>query len=142
MAEVKTKPTKHSATTFLKTIEPQTKQKDSVILLELFQKVTKEKPVMWGSSIIGFGKYHYQSEKSTQHGDWPLVAFSPRKQNLTLYILHGNTNASAFAKLGKYTTSSGMGGCLYIKKLADIDLKVLEALIKTSFEYMKKTKTS
>jgi hypothetical protein len=91
---------------------------------------------MWGSSIVGFGRYHYKSERSKQEGDWFLVGFSPRKQNLTLYILHGNdTDQELLGKLGKHKTSGGgMGGCLYINKLSDVDEKVLETLIKKSFK--------
>jgi hypothetical protein len=140
MAEPKTKVTTQNPSDFLKTIEPEQKQKDAFVLLEMFKKVTGEKPVMWGSSIVGFGKYHYKSEKSSQEGDWMLVGFSPRKQNLTLYVMHGNNDKAIFEKLGKHKTSgSGMGGCLYINKLTDVDQKVLEKIIETSFEYMKKT---
>lgn len=135
MAELKTKVTVQDPKDFLNKVEPEQKRLDSFALLELFQKVTGEKPVMWGSSIIGFGKYHYKSERSRQEGDWMLVGFSPRKQNLTLYILHGNdTNKELLAKLGKHKTSGGgMGGCLYINKLSDVDMDVLAELIKTSF---------
>src|SRR6266566_4268731 len=140
MAELKTKVTNQSVTDFLGTIEPEQKRKDGFALLEMFQKVTGEEAVMWGTSIVGFGKYHYKSEKSAQEGDWFLVGFSPRKQNLTLYILHGNDkNQELLAKLGKHKSSGGsMGGCLYINKLSDVDLKVLTALIETSFQFMKK----
>jgi hypothetical protein len=141
MSEPKTKATKDSVTKFLDTIEPEGKRKDGFTLLELFEKVTGEKAVMWGSSIVGFGVYHYKSEKSSQEGDWLMVGFSPRKQNLTLYIMHGNKDsAELLKKLGKYKTSGGMGGCLYINKLSDVDQKVLTSLIKKSFEYMKKKK--
>ncbi len=135
MAELKTKATKESAVKFLKTIKPDKKQADGFSLLKLFEKVTGEKPVMWGTSIVGFGKYHYKSERSTQEGDWPLVGFSPRKQNLTLYIMHGNDGNPALKKLGKYKAG---GGCLYINKLTDIDQKILEGLIKKSLQHMKK----
>ncbi len=136
MAELKTKATKESATKFLKTTEPKEKQADGFTLLKLFEKITGQKPVMWGTSIIGFGKYHYESERSAQKGDWPLVGFSPRKQNLTLYIMHGNEDSKElFAKLGKHKTSMG---CVYINKLADVDQKVLTALIKKSYQFMKK----
>lgn len=139
MAELKTKATSQNPLEFLKTVEPEQKRKDALVLLELFQKVTGEKAVMWGTSIIGFGKYHYKSEKSTQEGDWPLVGFSPRKQNLTLYVMHGNNdNQKLFEKLGKHKTSGGMGGCLYINKLSDVDQAILSKLIETSFEFMKK----
>lgn len=135
MAEPKTKLTPQDPKDFLNTIEPEQKRKDSFALLELFEKVTGEKAVMWGTSIVGFGKYHYKSEKSKQEGDWLLVGFSPRKQNLTLYILHGNdTNQELLAKLGKHKTSGGsLGGCLYITKLSDVDQDVLETLIEKSF---------
>lgn len=137
MAELKTKATNQNPKDFLKTIEPEQKQKDAFTLLGMFQKVTGEKPVMWGTAIVGFGKYHYKSERSSQEGDWALVGFSPRKQNLTLYILHGNDDsADLLEKLGKH--KRGMG-CLYINKLSDVDLKILEKLIKESFKYMKKT---
>jgi hypothetical protein len=139
MAELKTKATTQDPKDFLNTIEPEGKRKDGFALFEMFQKVTGEKAVMWGTSIVGFGMYHYKSERSTQEGDWPLVGFSPRKQNLTLYIMHGNNDNPALEKLGKHKTSGGMGGCLYINKLSDIDQTVLSKLIETSFRYMKET---
>ena len=138
MAELKTKATKESAIKFLKAIEPKEKQIDGLVLLKIFEKITGEKAVMWGDSIVGFGMYHYKSERSSQEGDWPLVGFSPRKQNLTLYIMHGNKDGQELLqKLGKHKTSSG--GCLYINKLTDVNLKILEILIKKSFKYMKKS---
>jgi hypothetical protein len=139
MAELKTKVTNQSVIEFLSTIEPAQKRDDAVTLMHLFEKVTKEKPVMWGSSIVGFGTYHYKSEKSKQEGDWFLVGFSPRKQNLTLYILHGNDKSlELLQKLGTYKTSTGsLGGCLYINKLSDVDQAVLIKLIETSFLFMK-----
>lgn len=137
MSEPKTKITNQNPKDFLSTIEPEQKRIDSLKLLDIFEKVTREKAVMWGTSIIGFGKYHYKSERSSQEGDWMLVGFSPRKQNLTLYIMHGNKDNPALEKLGKYKTSGGIGGCLYINKLADVDQAVLVKLIETSFGYMK-----
>lgn len=105
-------------------------------LLELFRTVTKEKPVMWGNSMIGFGMYHYKSERSSQEGDWPLVAFSPRKANLTLYLMNGfKDNGELLKKFGKHKISVG---CLYINKLTDIDLDVLSQLVKNSYLNMKK----
>jgi len=141
MAEQKTKTTNQNPKDFLNTIEPEQKRIDSFVLLEMFEKITEEKAVMWGSSIVGFGKYHYKSERSTQEGDWFLVGFSPRKQNLTLYILHGNDkNQELLAKLGKHKTSGGgMGGCLYINKLSDVDQTILAEVIKASFQHMKET---
>ncbi len=138
MAEPKTKATTASVEEFLKKVEPQQKQDDAFVLLDMFKKVTGEKPVMWGDSMIGFGVYHYKSERSKQEGDWPRVAFSPRKQNLTLYILHGNADNPLFKQLGKYKTSGGMGGCLYINKLADVDVDIVEKLIKSANDYMAK----
>jgi len=140
MAEPKTKITSQNPKDFLNSIEPEHKRRDGLALLKIFEKVTGEQPVLWGTSIVGFGKYHYKSEKSAQEGNWFLVGFSPRKQNLTLYIMHGNDNSQELlAKLGKYKTSAGaMGGCLYINKLSDVDQTVLVNLIETSFQYMKK----
>lgn len=139
MTELKTKVTTQNPKDFLKTIEPEGKRDDGLTLLTMFETITKEKAVMWGTSIVGFGMYHYKSERSTQEGDWPLVGFSPRKQNLTLYIMHGNeASTPLLEKLGKH--KKGMG-CLYINKLTDVDQKVLADLIKKSFQYMKKTKT-
>lgn len=136
MAEIKTKLTDASALDFINEISDEKKRIDSLTLLKLFEKVTKEKPRMWGSSIIGFGSYHYKSERSSQQGDWMLTGFSPRKQNLTLYLMHGiGEEKELLQKLGKNKVSVG---CLYINKLADVDLTVLEALIKKSFEEMKK----
>ncbi|HEY1074408.1 MAG TPA: DUF1801 domain-containing protein [Patescibacteria group bacterium] len=138
MAAPKTKPTTASVRDFLNKIEPEQKREDSFVLLELFEKVTGKSGVMWGESIIGFDTYHYKSERSSQEGDWLMTGFSPRKQNLTLYIMAGNRENPALAKLGRHKTSGGIGGCLYINKLADVDMKVLAELIKTSYEYMRK----
>jgi len=137
MSELKTKPTSQSVTEFMNTIEPEEKRKDGFALLEMFQSITGEKAVMWGSSIVGFGTYHYKSERSKQEGDWMLVGFSPRKQNLTLYIMHGNKDNPALEKLGKHKLSGGIGGCLYINKLADVDQAILATLIEKSFHSMK-----
>lgn len=137
MAELKTKKTTQNPAEFLKTIVPEEKQRDAFTLLDVFEKATGEKPVMWGTSIVGFGMYHYKSERSTQEGDWPLVGFSPRKQNLTLYIMSGNKDSDELLKkLGKYKAS---GSCLYINKLSDVDTSVLPALIKKAYSYMKET---
>lgn len=137
MAELKTKATTQKAEDFLNTVEPVSKRQDCFELLELFKKTTGEKPVMWGTSIVGFGKYHYKSERSAQEGDWPLTGFSPRKQALTLYVTGVGSNQGLLTNLGKHKTS---GGCLYIKRLSDIDIKVLEKLISASFQYMKRAK--
>jgi len=135
MAEIKTKKTEASVEDFLNSIEDETRRVDGFTLLALFKKVTKEQPKMWGSSIIGFGQYHYKSERSTQEGDWPLAAFSPRKQNLTLYVMPSyGVIDDLLPKLGKNKTSTG---CLYINKLSEVDLKVLEEIIDVSFEEAK-----
>jgi hypothetical protein len=139
MAEIKTKPTTASVTKFLESVQPEEKRLDGLVLLKLFKKITGEKPVMWGDSIVGFGKYHYKSENSAQEGDWFLVGFSPRKQNLTLYILAWKQeDPKLLSKLGKYKRG---GGCLYINRLADVDEKVLASLIKTVYVHRKKIHT-
>ncbi|MBX4192034.1 DUF1801 domain-containing protein [Candidatus Parcubacteria bacterium] len=138
MAEVKTKETKASVREFINKVSDTKKRKDALALLKLFKDVTGEKPKMWGTSIVGFGKYHYKSEKSKQEGDWMLTGFSPRKQNLTLYILgmyKSDEYNALLKKLGKHKLG---GGCLYINKLADVHTKVLSQLIKKSFVAMKK----
>lgn len=136
MAELKTKPNDASVEDFLNSVPSAIKREDSFTLLEMFKKVTDEKPKMWGSSIVGFGQYHYKSERSSQEGDWPLTAFSPRKQNLTIYVMPGFVGVKDLLKdLGKHKTSVG---CLYINKLADVDETVLEKIIKKSFLDAKK----
>lgn len=136
MAGIKTKATKASVQTFLKGVADPEKRKDSLALLKLFTEVTGEKPRLWGTAIIGFGSYHYKSERSAQEGDWPLTGFSPRKQNLTIYIMPGFKTYGALMKnLGKYKTSVS---CLYIRHLADVDTKILAQLIKQSVKDMQK----
>ncbi len=135
MAAPKTTVNDANVEDFINKVEDEVKRQDSLALLKLFSKVTGEKPKMWGSSIIGFGSYHYKSEKSKQEGDWMLTGFSPRKQNLTLYVMPGFADYQDLLKdHGKHKTSVG---CLYINKLADVDLAVLEKLIKKSFAAMK-----
>ncbi|MFA6024777.1 MAG: DUF1801 domain-containing protein [Candidatus Gracilibacteria bacterium] len=130
MAELKTQKTTASVSAFLNTIEDEEKRKDCQELVKIFEEVTKEKPAMWGSSIVGFGSYHYKSERSKQEGDWPLTGFSPRKQNLTLYIMSGfKGREKLLEKIGKHKISGG--SCLYIKRLSDINLAVLKELIAT-----------
>lgn len=133
MAELKTKPTTQSALEYINSVEPEEKRKDSLTLLKIFKEITGEKPILWSNSIIGFGIYHYKSERSKQEGDWLRVGFSPRKQNLTLYIMHGNQDKPELLnKLGKHKAAVG---CIYINKLADVDLEVLKELIKNSFSF-------
>ena len=139
MSDLKTLVNDASVEDFINSVADNVKKQDSFVLLELFTKITGEKPKMWGSSIIGFGQYHYKSDRSKQEGDWPLTGFSPRKQNLTLYIMPGFADYSALlGKLGKHKISVS---CLYVNKLADVDMNVLGDLIKKSFADMKKNTT-
>ena len=132
----KTVATKASVTEFINSVEDEQKRKDSKQLVKLMKEATGEKAVMWGTSIIGFGSYHYKSERSRQEGDWLLTGFSPRKQNMTVYIMSGFDKYNALLKkLGKYKNS---GSCLYFKKLDDIDQDVLRSLVSESVNYMKK----
>jgi hypothetical protein len=136
MSTQKTTVNEASVNDFINAVPDDVKKQDGFTLIELFSKITGEKPKMWGSSIIGFGQYHYKSERSRQEGDWMLTGFSPRKQNLTLYIMPGFDDYSELlADLGKHKTSKG---CLYINKLADVDMTVLAKLIKISYTDMQK----
>lgn len=136
MGEIKTKQTDASVEDFINSVDNEKRREDGFILLQLFNKVTGLKPKMWGPSIIGYGQYHYKSERSSQEGDWPLTGFSPRKQSLTLYVLSGPENyTDLLSKLGKHKISVG---CLYINKLEDVDMKVLEKIIEVGFKDMKK----
>lgn len=137
MAELKTKMNEASVEAFLQTVKQEEKRKDCDIILKMMKQVTKEEPKMWGSSIVGFGSYHYKSEKSKQEGDWFITGFSPRKQNLTIYILPSVDRYRELLKnLGKYKSSVS---CLYINKLADVDTKILKELIAMAYKEMKKT---
>lgn len=132
MSTIKTLVNDASVEDFITGATSGTKKEDSFVLLDLFTKVTGQKARMWGTSIIGFGQYHYKSERSRQEGDWPLTGFSPRKQNLTLYIMPGfNGYSDLLQKLGKHKTSVS---CLYINKLADVDMQVLEKIIEKSYK--------
>jgi len=129
MAENKTKPTKVSVTAFIAAIPDSTKRTDAKALVKLMQSAAGEKPRMWGPSIIGFGSYHYRYD-SGREGDMPLIAFSPRKAATVLYGLTGAIDSKALLpKLGKHSTGKG---CLYIKKLADVDQEVLQSMIAKS----------
>ncbi len=132
MTELKTKQNNMSPKDFINSIGDDTKREDSIALLDLFSKVTGEKPKMWGPNIVGFGQYHYKSEKSRQEGDWPLVAFSPRKQSLSLYLTIDGYDkyVHLLERLGKHKTGKG---CLYINKLSDVDTSVLERLIHETY---------
>ena len=134
MAENKTKATKLSVAAFIGAIADSAKRADARALVNLLQSVSGEKPKMWGPSIIGFGSYHYRYE-SGREGDMPLIGFSPRKPALVLYNMLGFSDSAALlAKLGKHKTGKG---CLYIKNLADVDQKVLQALAVKSIAGMR-----
>ncbi len=135
MVELKTKPTTASVTAFIKSIENKSRRDDCKLLYSMMRKITGKRAKMWGDSIIGFGKYHY-IYKSGREGDWFVTGFSPRKQNLTIYIIPGFSKyKSLLKKIGKHKTSVS---CLYIKNLADIDLRILERLIQCSVKEMGK----
>ena len=130
MEELKTKVNDASVTEFLESIEDESKRNDTHTILDMMQKIAKTGPKMWGSSIIGLGSYHYVG-KSGREGDWFLIGVSPRKQNLTLYAAgHWDFNTGLLAKLGKHSMGKG---CLYIKRLSDVNLSILEQLINESF---------
>jgi len=133
MAELKTKRNDASVETFLEMVEDKHKREDSQVILKLMQEVTGDEPTMWGDSIVGFGSYDYKYA-SGREGTWFQTGFSPRKQNLTLYIMSGfDRYDELLGKLGKYKTGKS---CLYIKKLEDVDLDVLEELVKESVKVM------
>lgn len=135
MAELKTKKNKASVDKFLQSVKDEKKREDSYKILKIMKQITKAEPVMWGTSIIGFGSYHYKYA-SGREGDWFLTGFSPRRQSLSLYIMSGFTKYQDLLKmLGKHKTGKG---CLYINKIEDIDIKVLKDLIKQSVNYLKK----
>lgn len=137
MAELKTKKNKASASAYLKSIKNPKRRADALELLPLMQKATGMKPVMWGTSIVGFGEYHYKSERSTQEGDWPLTGFSPRSANLTVYIMPGFKAYSALLKkLGPHKISGG--SCIYITDLSKIHKPTLATIVKKSVAEMKK----
>lgn len=133
-ADIKTKVNRASVTAFLNKVGDEQKRADSFEILKIMQQVAKEKPKMWGPSIVGFGSYHYKYETGRE-GDMPLIAFSPRKQNITLYLLMGGDHeAPLLKKLGKHTRSKV---CLYIKKLSDVNTNVLKDLIVKTHQMMK-----
>ena len=135
MAELKTKRNERSVTAFLDRIADEGKRRDAYAVLALMRQVTKSKPVMWGTSIVGFGRYRYEFE-SGRVGEWFLAGFSPRKQSLTLYIMAGFTGyGELLRKLGKHGTG---GSCLYLKTLDDVHMPTLKKLVSESVKHMKK----
>lgn len=136
MSDLKTKQNEQSVDAFLGQVPDERKRADSYRILEIMKAATGEEPKMWGDSIVGFGSYHYKYE-SGREGDWFLTGFSPRKRNLTLYIMPGFDDYSEILDdLGKYKTGKS---CLYINKLEDVELEVLEKLVNRSVEHMQKT---
>lgn len=138
LAEIKTKETKSSVEDFVNAITDEQKRKDSLTILKLMKKASKQKPKMWGSSIIGFGNKIYKSPATSREVEWFEIGFSPRKANLTLYLIPGIKKFTAdLKKLGKHKTGVG---CLYINKLEDIDMKILEKMINTSVKESKRSR--
>lgn len=129
LAEIKTKPTTSSVEVFIKSIPDEQKRKDSQAILTMMEKATKEKPKMWGTSMIGFGEVRYKSPATGREVDWFRIGFSPRKGNLSLHLMDLKKHEEALLKLGKHKTGAG---CLYINKLEDVDIKVLEKIINAS----------
>ena len=134
VAELKTKPSGASVEAFLEGVGDEARREDCRTLLALMRRVTGAEPEMWGPSIVGFGSYHYRYA-SGREGDWFLTGFSPRKRDLTLYVMAGFEGyEDLLARLGPHKTGKS---CLYVKRLADLDLEVLEALIAASVEHMR-----
>ncbi len=135
MAELKTKQTDADVVDFINSFaDTEQKRKDSFELLKLMQDFTGFEPRMWGPTMIGFGSYHYKSERSRQEGDWMLVGFSPRKAAISLYVYSGQPEQEALLHdLGKFKMGKG---CIYVKKLSDIDLEVLKKIMKSTIEYL------
>ncbi|WP_444996523.1 DUF1801 domain-containing protein [Aliikangiella sp. IMCC44359] len=130
MSDIKTKPTKASVSRFIDSVEHKKRREDALVLLDIMSELTGEKPVLWGTSIIGFGCYHYQYA-SGRSGDWMKVGFSPRKANMSLYIMNGFLDYKETLKLlGKHKTSRS---CLYFNKLEDIDIEQLKKIIRHSY---------
>ena len=136
MAELKTKKSNASVSSFLHGVEHPQRREDALALLEIFKQVTRMPPRMWGDSIVGFGEYHYKSERSSQEGDWPLTGFSPRKRNMTIYIMPGFSDyQDLIDKLGPHKLSVS---CIYFSKLGNIDRTILKRIIRKSVADMKK----
>lgn len=132
--DLKTKVNDADVEKFLDSVDNEGKRNDSYEMLKLMKQATKEEPKMWGASIIGFGSYHYKGAGGRE-GDWMLTGFSPRKQALTVYLMHGmEEHADLLKKLGKHKIGKG---CLYINKLDDVDRKVLKELVTVSYKRMK-----
>ena len=132
LVEIKTKPTVANVTDFINNLPEEQKRKDSFVIMKMMQKASGEEPVLWSNSIVGFGNKRYKSETTGREVDWLKIGFAPRKANLSLYISVGiQEHAANLKKLGKHKTGVG---CLYINKLEDVDLKVLQKMIETSLK--------
>jgi len=136
MAEPKTKPTGADVYAFIQSFAPSEQRKqDSLALLKIMEAATGEPPKMWGPSIIGFGTYHYKSERSTQEGDWPLLGFSPRKAAISLYVYTGSQEHAHLLKdLGKFKMGKA---CIYVNRLSDINPEALDRLMKATLLFMR-----
>ena len=129
MSALKTQPNDASVEQFIQSVDDDTRRHDCLTLLAIMQRITQKEPKMWGESIVGFGRYHYKYQ-SGREGDWFVTGFSPRKREITVHIMSGFQNYSALlAQLGKHRLGKS---CLYIKRLSDIDISILEALIAKS----------
>ena len=126
LVEIKTKPTSASVEDFINNVKDEQKRKDSFVILEMMKKATGEEPKIWGSSIIGFGNVRYKSPATEREVDWLKIGFSPRKANLSIYLMNLKKHETALKKLGKHKTGVG---CLYINKLSDVDIKILKDMI-------------
>ncbi|HLN52640.1 MAG TPA: DUF1801 domain-containing protein [Lentimicrobium sp.] len=132
LVEIKTKPTEINVEDFINSIKEEQKRKDSFVLLEMMKKISGDNPVLWSNSIIGFGKIRFKSPATGREVEWMKMGFAPRKANFSLYLaVHVNEYAKDLEKLGKFKTGVG---CLYINKLADVDLKVLERIMTESLK--------
>ncbi len=132
LVEIKTKPTTASVEEFINSVPDEQKRNDSFVLMEMMKKATKEEPVLWSNSIIGFGNKRYKSPATGREVDWLRIGFAPRKANLSLYLsVSIKEHAAALKKLGKHKTGAG---CLYINKLEEIDLKVLKGMIDVALD--------
>ena len=135
MAELKTKKSGADVNEFINSFaDTEQKRKDSFELLKLMREFTGFEPKMWGASMIGFGQYHYKSERSSQEGDWPLVGFPPRKAAISLYVYTGAPEHEHLLEgLGKFKKGAA---CIYVKKLSDIDQEALKKLMKTTIGFL------
>ncbi|MEM8961911.1 MAG: DUF1801 domain-containing protein [Acidobacteriota bacterium] len=137
MAELKTRPGNDDVDAFLNGVEHDTRRADALVLRDVMAEITGEEPTMWGKTIVGFGSYHYVYE-SGREGDWFLTGFSPRKKSMTLYIMSGFGGFDEkLGRLGKHKTGKS---CLYVNKLADVDMDVLKELIESSVAYLRATR--